>query len=160
MSPAIWVGSYGKYNKGILAGKWLKLEDYDNRDEFYEAAEELHNDEADPEFMFNDWEYLPESLVGESWVSEDVWPMIKHDSPFEAKVAFVEWFGKWDEDAFEDSFAGAWESDIDFAWEFAESVGDFNSIPDHLRAYFDIEKYARDLMFDYHEDNGFYFRAV
>jgi antirestriction protein len=39
-----------------------------------------------------------------------------------------------------------------------EGTGDLNEIPERLRFYFDIEKYARDLMIsDFSESNGYYF---
>ena len=30
LSPAVYVGSYEKYNSGCLFGKWLDIEEYDN----------------------------------------------------------------------------------------------------------------------------------
>ena len=62
----IYVGSYGKYNSGNLCGAWLDLSDYSNKGEFYNACRELHKDENDPEFMFQDWEngrYLQKYIV-------------------------------------------------------------------------------------------------
>jgi antirestriction protein len=34
------------------------------------------------------------------------------------------------------------------------------SIPESLRSYFDYEKFSRDLMMDYFESNGHYFRNL
>lgn len=56
----IYVGTYAKYNEGSLFGKWMQLSDYSDLDEFIEACKELHKDEEDPEFMFQDWEEIPE----------------------------------------------------------------------------------------------------
>lgn len=69
----VYVGTYHKYNSGSLAGKWLTLADYANRDEFYAACRELHKDEADPEFMFQDWEGVPSWMIGESHIDAEVW---------------------------------------------------------------------------------------
>lgn len=69
----VYVGTYRKYNSGSLAGKWLTLADYANRDEFYAACRELHKDEADPEFMFQDWEGVPSWMIGESHIDAEVW---------------------------------------------------------------------------------------
>ena len=33
--PAIYVGTYGKYNSGSIEGKWLKLNDYEDIESFY-----------------------------------------------------------------------------------------------------------------------------
>lgn len=69
----VYVGTYHKYNSGSIAGKWLSLADYANRDEFYAACRELHKDEADPEFMFQDWEGVPSWMIGESHIDAEVW---------------------------------------------------------------------------------------
>ena len=52
----IYVGTYQKYNEGSLYGKWIDLLDYSDLEEFYKDIRELHKDEDDPEFMFQDWE--------------------------------------------------------------------------------------------------------
>lgn len=70
----IYVGTYGKYNEGSIDGEWLTLSDYSDLDEFFEACKELHEDEEDPEFMFQDFE-TPEGLedyISESHISEDI----------------------------------------------------------------------------------------
>ena len=43
---SVYVGTYAKYNDGSIFGKWLKLSDYADRKEFYEACAQLHSDEA------------------------------------------------------------------------------------------------------------------
>ena len=59
----------------------------------------------------------------------------------------------------EDAYFGEFNSDEDFAWELLESTGDLPK--DSLLAnYFDLEKFARDIMFDYFESNGHYFRNL
>ena len=67
----VYVGTYGKYNNGSLFGAWLDLSDYSDKEDFYEACRELHKDEEDAEYMFQDWENVPENLIGESWISEN-----------------------------------------------------------------------------------------
>ena len=52
----VYVGTYGKYNNGSLSGAWLDLSDYSDKEEFYEACRELHKDEEDAEYMFQDWD--------------------------------------------------------------------------------------------------------
>src|SRR5690349_16831915 len=55
-APRVYVGTYAKYNNGSIAGAWLDLEDYADKDSFLAACAELHKDEDDPEFMFQDFE--------------------------------------------------------------------------------------------------------
>lgn len=69
----VYVGTYHKYNNGSIEGKWLELSDYANRDEFYAACRELHKDESDPEFMFQDYEGVPSWMIGESHIDAEVW---------------------------------------------------------------------------------------
>lgn len=63
-------------------------------------------------------------------------------------------------DDVEEAYWGQFDSDDDFATEFLSSTGDIESIPEHLRYYFDYSAFARDLMFDYFESNGYYFRNI
>ena len=66
IEPAVYVGTYKKYNEGSIYGKWMTLSDYSDFDEFEEACRELHKDEEDPEFMCQDKEYIPDSKYCES----------------------------------------------------------------------------------------------
>jgi antirestriction protein len=77
--PSIYVGTYAKYNNGSIAGKWLVLSDFDSRDEFYEACKELHKDEADPEYMFQDYQGFPKAFYSESSVQEELWDWLALD---------------------------------------------------------------------------------
>ena len=86
----IYVGTYAKYNEGSIEGKWLDLSDYSDKEEFYEACRELHKDEHDPELMFQDWEYIPSGLIGESWLSDNIFKIIEtiDDMDEDRKEAF------------------------------------------------------------------------
>ena len=77
-----------------------------------------------------------------------------------AKAAYLDCFGSWDAQGFEDSYAGEWDSDQALAEDFIESTGMLNDMPDNLRGYFDIEAFAHDLMMDYSESGGHYFRNI
>jgi antirestriction protein len=67
----IYVGAYAKYNAGSIKGTWLDMEDYADRDAFLEACRELHKDESDPEFMFQDFEGFPRGFYNESSAPPD-----------------------------------------------------------------------------------------
>ena len=70
-AASVYVGTYAKYNNGSLFGAWLNLSNYSDKEEFYEACRELHKDEEDAEYMFQDYENIPEALISESWISEN-----------------------------------------------------------------------------------------
>lgn len=70
----IYVGTYKKYNEGNLFGKWLTLSNYDDIEVFYADCKLLHQDEQDPELMFQDWE-CPEifdGFIGECHLEETI----------------------------------------------------------------------------------------
>lgn len=75
----VYVGTYAKYNDGNLAGEWLDLEDYSDKDEFIAACLELHKDEADPELMFQDFEDTPGGMVTESSIDAGLWDWLALD---------------------------------------------------------------------------------
>ena len=78
----LYIGTYHKYNSGSIFGEWVNLFDFDNLKDFYKFCRELHKDEEDPEFMFQDWE-APEELknfVGESYLHPkifEIWELWK-----------------------------------------------------------------------------------
>ena len=157
-APAVYVGTYHKYNCGSIAGQWMHLEDFDNKEEFLEACQELHKDEMDPELMFQDWEYIPKSMVGESWVSEGLWDFILYDADYSAKQAFIEWYGEWNADVFEESYQGEYDSELAFAEQLVDDLGYLEQMPEQLQFYFDYEKFSRDLFInDYWFEDGHVF---
>ncbi len=78
----------------------------------------------------------------------------------EAKAAYIDCFGAWDAVAFEDSYSGEWESDTALAEDYIDSTGLLTSMPDNLHGYFDTAAFTRDLMMDYSESGGHYFRNI
>ena len=158
IEPSIYVGTYEKYNNGSIAGKWLKLNDYDDLEGFYKACQELHNDEHDIELMFQDFEYIPKSMIGESWLSDEFFDFLEvvNNSyiDYEIFLAAIEHGIDWD--SVEENYRGEADSDEEFAIEYAEDTGFCQ--PAKWPYYFiDWEQAARDLMMDYTEINNHYF---
>ena len=59
----------------------------------------------------------------------------------------------------EEAYQGEYSNDEDFVQELLEGLGDIPSdLPSYI--YIDWERTARDVMMDYSEDNGFYFRNL
>ena len=167
----VYVGTYAKYNNGSLSGAWLDLSDYSDKEEFYEACRELHKDEEDAEYMFQDWENVPEGLIDESWISENFFALrdaVEDLSDTEQEAFFV-WcnykshdLGEEDADDlvrdFRDEYQGEYDDEEDFAYEIVEECYD---LPEFAKTYFDYKQFARDLfMCDYWFDDGFVFRAA
>lgn len=157
----IYVGTYAKYNSGSIQGAWLDLDDYTNADEFYAACKEIHKDEEDPELMFQDWEEIPESMISESHLNPEVFTLAEaYDEYGQERVnAYLYLFDTWDSEGFEETYRGEYESWEALAEDLLAESGDLELIPEHLRYYFDYEKYARDLRIggDFVEHDGYYF---
>jgi len=147
-TPAIYVGTYGKYNNGSIAGKWITLTQFDSREEFYEACYELHKDEADPELMFQDYEGIPTRFVSESGINWDFIDGFKaaqdrgNESAF---YAYTEWSFDADFERFETLYRGEAEDEESYAEEYIESIGILHDVPPLVSQYFDMESYAHDL---------------
>ena len=60
-------------------------------------------------------------------------------------------------DNFEEAYQGQWDSDEEFVQQLLEDIGD---VPDNFPGYvhIDWERTAHDVMMDYTEQDGYYFR--
>lgn len=127
----VYVGTYAKYNAGSLEGAWLDLADYTDKDEFLEDCRELHKDEDDPEFMFQDTEEVPGGLVTESSVSPECWEVLKaYDEYDEGAVnAYLYLFSEWNEADFQDRYRGEFDSWEKMAEELMDDTGELKEIP-------------------------------
>lgn len=142
----VYVGTYKKYNNGSLGGDWLDLTDYDGIDEFYAACLELHDDEQDPELMFQDWEDIPAAFIGESTIDEKVWDWLKLSDEERNTVAIYmeEVDGNAPIDEALECYEGEHESEESWAIDFWDQTGMFNEVPEFAQSYIDYEQFARD----------------
>lgn len=166
----VYVGTYGKYANGDLTGDWLTLSDYEDKEAFLAACKELHKDEESPEFMFQDWENIPDGLVTESKIEEVAFSfarMLPEMSDTEQR-AFMAWCDykaiDWsrDDDSilvdFWDEYVGEYDSEVSFAEELIDQCYDLDEF---CRRYFDTAALARDLFItDYIYEDGFVFRRA
>lgn len=166
--PSIYVGTYAKYNNGSIAGKWLDLDDYADAEELFKACRELHKDEADPEFMFQDFEGFPRELYGESMGMTDMEKLYEYinleEYEKELITEFMDATGAKFEEAQEhaqDTYfcqleSGNPEREMG---EYVLENGLFGvEIPDSLENYIDTEAIGRDWLMDMSvSDNGFVF---
>lgn len=159
----IYVGTYAKYNRGSIEGAWLDLEDYNDKDEFEEACVELHADEDDPEFMFQDWEGVPAQFITESHVDEVVWEILSYLNESYADedvlAAYLYLFDGWDEDDLNERYIGQFDSAKDLAYQLVDEQGLLVDAPEFLQNYFDYEAYGHDLVVggDVVQHDGYWF---
>lgn len=169
----VYVGTYQKYSEGSIYGKWIDLSNYSDLSEFYKDIRELHKDEEDPEFMFQDYE-VPEliktlELISECHISSDIFEILQaiEESSYDEDVieAYLVCFGYNSEDIseviekVEEAYVGEYSNDIEFVQTLLEDCGD---VPDNLPSYIHIdwERTARDIMYDYSTHNDHYFRSL
>lgn len=168
---SVYVGTFGKYSSGSIAGNWLNIADYESKTEFMQACAELHSDEADAEFMFQDWENIPSALIAECWIDGKVFEFAAKmkeldDTTAEAFGVYLDNIGMYEidskdvEDIFEDfqeAYNGEFESEEDFAYYCVEEF--YSDMPEIAKRYFDYSAFARDLFIaDYNFFDGFVFR--
>ena len=181
----VYCGTYKKYNEGSLFGMWIDLEACSDADEFFEVCRELHKDEADPEFMFQDFQGFPKEMYHESMSADDVEKIIAYlqldDDEREMLESYCECTGDCIGD-FEDFVdtakecnCGQWDSFQQFADTQADEMLDglesackyeytckgAADMIEELRKYFDYEAYARNLRTDFSvSENGYIFRNM
>lgn len=155
-TPRIYVGTYAKYASGSIAGKWLDLEDYADKGDFLAACAELHADESDPEFMFQDFEGFPREFYSESYVPEELFQWLELDEhERELVAAYCQATGETVDsetiDRARDQFAGTADSPADFAEETATETC---ALPEGIPNWIVIDWEAtwnRNLRHDYNE---------
>ena len=152
-APAVYVGTYGKYADGSIDGEWVKLTDFNDYEEFMDYIRELHKDESDPEFMFQDYENFPSRWYSESGLSEETfdkileWYMMDDDQRKAFEAYLDAEIGEDSIEEFEEHYRGHYNSPLDFAYELIDETG----LPDDVDYYFDYEGFGRDLTMDWHE---------
>ena len=155
-SPALYCGTYGKYNSGNFSGIWVDVSTFDSYEDFVDFCLAIHADEEDPEIMFQDGENIPDSLCCESMGEEDFNKIVKYcelcdDYNVSAVDDFLEWYSPEDLDMMHDVYVGVYESEEDFAREIVNECYDLEKMMGDLSYYFNYEALARDLFLgDYH----------
>lgn len=155
-SPALYCGTYGKYNSGNLSGMWVDVSTFDDYEDFVNFCYAIHADEDDPELMFQDYENMPGSLYHESMGEKGFNKIAEYcelcdDYSVSAVDDFLEWDSTDDLDRMHDAYVGVYDSKEDFAREIVSDCYDLDNMMGDLACYFDYEKFARDLfMCDYY----------
>ena len=155
-SPAIYCGTYGKYNEGSLFGMWVNVSTFDSYEDFVNFCKAIHADENEPELMYQDGENIPDSLCSESMGEEEFNNLLKYcelcdEYNVSAVDDFLEWFSTEDLDRMPDAYAGVYDSEEDFAREIVNERYNIDKMMGDLAYYFNYEAFARDLfMGDYH----------
>lgn len=150
VTPRIYVASLSDYNAGRLHGVWIDLEGKDSED-VWEEINAMLRASSEPiaeEWAIHDYEGFAPMTLSEYESINDIVKLV--DAVEEHGQALLAWVAQEPTyriealDSFPDAYAGEWRSVEEWAEEFLEDTGALAEIPDSLRAYFDVEKYARD----------------
>lgn len=161
-NPAVYVGTYGKYNsKAGVFGAWIDLTQCDDYEEFMEVCRKLHADEEDPEFMFQDFDNFPECWYSEWSLDEDTFDKIKEYADMDDKEAFEAYIsctGDDNIDTFRERYIGKYSSEEEFAEFIVGEMYNLEKMIGRLAFYFDYKAYARELFMDgYSYHDGYVF---
>ncbi|EGZ4525227.1 antirestriction protein ArdA [Salmonella enterica] len=151
ITPAVYVGTWHKYNTGSIAGRWFDLVTFDNEGDFVAVCRTLHQDETDPELMFQDFEGFPGNMASECHINWDYVEGFRQAQGEGCEDAYNIWIddtGETDFDTFRDAWWGAADSEEAFTVEFVNDTGLLTDISEEIARYFDYEAYARDLFLD------------
>lgn len=156
-----WIGNLNKYNCGELAGEWIDFMDLDI-DEINEKIEEIcYNPEIDglDEFFIADYECNFSHNFGEYESIDD----LKEFADLLAEIV-----DEYDDDAiyiinaYEECIGGDMKNILDYeyyiypdcndmtdvAYEYIESTGMLDNVPESIARYFDYESFGRDMSFE------------
>ena len=152
-SPMLYVGTYAKYNNGSIEGAWLKLSDYMDAKEFYEACNELHADEEDPELMFQDFDNFPKCFYSEcSPDINGIYEYMEACENFDKELVDAVLDDGGCLDGIENYFyVSDFDSDYDIGVNYIEQLyGDIENLDkETLARYFDFKAFGRDLQYNY-----------
>ena len=164
----VYVGTYAKYNDGSIYGAWIDLDS--DMDSFFEKCRELHKDESDPEFMFQDWENIPECFISECSISGTFFDIyddlldIENEGLLDAFFSYCDYIfgGCIDSEViskFRDAYEGEFASMEHFAQYFVDE-GLFGEVDEKIYCYLDFKKIANDLFMDYTFVDGHVFNTA
>lgn len=148
--PALYCGTYGKYNKFNVRGMWVNLSTFDGNFEDFEAfCLAIHADEADPELMYQDHTNIPDSLYQESMAENGFNKIMEYCELCEEYNVFSvnDFLERWspeDLNRMPDAYMGVYDTPREFAHEKADEVFNLPNIGD-ISLYFDYAAYARSL---------------
>ena len=160
-NACVYVGTYHKYNCGSLDGAWVDLESFHNVRELMKFLYRLHADEAEPEFMVQDYMNFPRRFYSESMNEHDFAELFKWlNLDTEEREMCAEYWKEIDESASIDEIADrlVWSGDSnEYFDELAEeALSDYN-VPNFLQYCFDYEKWREMCGYDYIATRNFVF---
>lgn len=157
--PRVWIGCLECYNSGRLIGDWYSCAEAPDittsqlhgrpiREHTHEELWCLDTDNIPVDREMSPMEAGEWGEVYDALDSPDLWPALC------AWVRSGSYAAQGDTDLpvvsdFVEAFAGTWPSFTAYVEDLVEETGMLDGVPDELRGYFAIDRYARDLQGDY-----------
>lgn len=136
------------------------LRDYaiENVTDDFDVEEEDEPDFSTIKVSIEDYDEVPDKWANE----EDVWEFAEAFAECEQELEVVESALECGVSAkdIDEAYQGSYKNDEDFAQETAESLGAVDKDATWPRNCIDWEYAAKELMYDYSEHNGHYFRNL
>lgn len=157
----ITLNELGTYNSGKILCRNFQLSDERTLDkEIQEWLDELTEETGQlcEEWIIADSEGIPSRYVGEFGLDPEFWDWLELDMDEEVKEAGIA-CGIAVADM-EEAYAGKFRNDEEFAYDMAESTGMLKDSAEWPHSCIDWKHAAYELMFDYCESNGHYFRML
>ena len=153
-------------NSAQIYSNWVSVDGLESWDEVREefsagiyAALHQANEElgiADSELLVTDYEgELAGVFTGshgtfdvEGFANAQAFAGTLTDDGEEAVAAYVNYFGEWNADHFEDAWQGKWGSEQEYAEQLIEDTGMLDGVAPMVARYFDYQAWTRDLFLD------------
>lgn len=143
---AIYVACLASYNAGRLHGEWLHLDDYFYLEDLENAVQEMLANSPVPnaeEYAIHDYEHLDApSTLQEAWEQYELIEEYGDLARALLSELSIEETAKIARD-------GSYYVFDDYE-EFGDLMLENEDIPSHLAYYIDTERYAQDILQDYH----------
>ena len=146
-----------------MQGEWVSLSNFYDLDGFLEYCAEIHEDEEEPEYMFQDWENIPEAFIDEGHLDSNFFELRDELENLDGMnvSAFWIWVENTGKDLtesvyylmrqFNSAFVGRYVNKEEFAREIVSME---HELSEFAERYFDYDKYADELF-----DEGFWFES-
>ena len=150
-TPKIYVADLAAYVNGRLHGRWIEANQ--DPEDIHQEIQEMLAESPEPsaeEHAIHDYEHFGSFHLAEYEDIETVSALARLIDEFGEMVASTVW-GHVAGDAgearrlLEECYQDSWDSLEAWAEDLLESTGELDQVPEHLRAYVDVEAYARDL---------------
>lgn len=150
-TPRIYVACLASYNAGKLHGEWIDADqDVETIRAQIQAILDASPEPIAEDYAIHDYENFGFGLHEHEnleHVAQAAELIAEHG---ELAQLVIEYFGglqQLDEAAklITEQYSGTYENRTAWAWSMLEDSGDLDRVPEHLRPYLDVNRYANDL---------------